>query len=171
MKITLNSKSWAGAAVAFTGLPGSSLAGKTRSVQQWGVIPAVEGGLVVNDNETISLMMALNEAPRPITINGQTVNIDPALYADGPVCLRPAVIRRVGTIMELVSPGIWSSDPSLGAVHTWDSGWYRNGIRRYKPSDTYEKDGDTSAHAFTFREVRTQGGKIRFQDSNTAYFV
>lgn len=177
MKLILNSAAWAGQPVTITGLPGSTLAGKSRTIQTWGTVPQVEGGLVVNDNATISLIMDESEPARPILINGESVTVDPALLANGPICLKAPVAARYSYggnfFARLVSPGIWAYDPALGPIHKWETAWYKNAEIHYRPTDDYafDKDKDKATDVFTYREVRTQGDKVRFADSNPILFA
>lgn len=177
MKLILNKAGWAGQPVTITGRPGSTLAGKSRTIQTWGAVPQVEGGLVVNNNATISLFMDEAELARTVLINGESVTVDPTLYADGPVCLKPPVIERYSAgstpAARLVLPGIWAYDPALGPIHKWETAWYKNADIHYRPTEDYlfDKDKDKATDVFTYREVRTQGNKVRFADSNPILFT
>lgn len=176
MKLILNSAAWAGQPVTVAGRPGSTLAGKSRTVQTWGVAPLGEGGVVVNENATMSIMAEPTDAPRIVTINGATATLDPSLYTDGPVCLIPPVIEKFvyGTTQgfRIVSRGVWSYDPDLGGVHFWDTGWYRDDTMHAKPDPEYYKSKyDTTSRIFTFREVCTQGDQTRVAISNPLQFT
>lgn len=176
MKLILNSAAWDGQPVTIAGRPGSTLAGKSRTVQTWGVVPSGAGGLVVNPNATISIMAEPTDPARIVTINGATATLDPSLYAAGPVCLIPPVIEKfmAGTTQafRIVSRGVWSYDTDLGGVHFWGNGWYRDGSRYAHPSSEYYKTKyDLTTRVFTFREVCTQGEQSSFADSNPLQFT
>ncbi len=177
MKLILNRASFAGQPVTISGRPGSTLAGKSRTVQAWGVVPEVEGGVVLNDNATLSVMMDTAEPARTASINGSAITLDPAPYDNGPVCLKPTVIERTtqggNQAFRIVSRGIWSFDPDLGGIHFWDTGWYMNGALHAKPDLVYERSSyDTTSRVFVFREVCTQGNLPPvIADSNPLQFT
>lgn len=176
MKLIFNRAGWAGQPITIAGRPGSSLAGKTRTVSEWGVLPTGDGALVVNENATISLFAEPEDPPRSISINGAAATLDPSLYANGPVCLKPPIIEKTtvsGTqAFRIVSRGIWSFDPALGGIHFWENFWTMNGNIHAAPDDVYVKTAYNNTQIFAYREGCTQGDLPPvYASSNTLQFT